>query len=248
MTLETTLDQLQTQLEELQRVYQQDSQVCEDSLREVLFQHLTQENVLHPMDKIKGGQWSFSLLRHVPDSQYPKEMFTLYHDTSYGESEYKLKMNYYTGGSTGIESPWELDRLQTVGHMAGFLADSQKERSLNQALTRIKEDFKPITEKYYNEKRTLDTQIVEIKHQLGELKKAEFYAQVKIGVTFTPPVRIRIKQHVHYTIEKIKLHRFTYSGKSAEVEITLLHSTNSFIEKIKTEVLDGLSSQPYTVS
>jgi len=246
------LQERKTQLEESKQTlgqnYYQQSESAAKELRETVLNFFTKEGVLKEGDTIRGGGYSFSIERPHPGSNYPKEMFSLYHDTAFGEDTYKLKMNYYTGGAVGPDSPWELERLVTLGKAASVLLDTEKELELNLLLTTIKSSLEPITKEYYEKKREIEKEISLIDQELNRQAEAQFLADLTKGVTFQDTQTIHQSTRTYRRVKRLKLIKSTTSGKSIDVMLGDDWGERDYQERFKIENITPLYNQPYTVS
>jgi len=246
------LQERKTHLEELKQTleqnYYQQSESATKQLSETVLSFFQRQGVLTEQDIVKGGGYSFSIQRPHSESNYPKEMFTLYHDIAFREDTYKLKINYYTGGSIGSESPWELTRLATVGRVASILLNKELESELDILLTTIKVSFEPITKEYYEQRGELNKEISLIDQELNRQAEAQFMQDLVKGVTFQDTQTLNQSIRTYYKVRGLKLIKSTASGKSVDVMLSIDESERNYQERFKIENISHLYTKPYTVS
>jgi hypothetical protein len=247
MNLQEQKTQLEASKQTLEQNYYQQSESATKQLSETVLSFFQRQGVLTEQDIVKGGGYSFSIERPHPDHTYPKEMFTLYHDNAFREDTYKLKINYYTGGSIGSDSPWELTRLVTIGRVASILLNKELESELNILLTTIKVAFEPITKEYYKSKGEINQELSLVNQELNRQAEVQFMEDLNKGVTFQNTQILNQSTRTHYRVRGLKLIKYTSSGKSVDV-ILSFDEEKGYQERFKIENLIHLKNQPYTVS
>jgi hypothetical protein len=248
MNLQEKHTQLQEEKQKLSERYYQVSQEAEKQLSDTVLSFFQREGVLTEQDIVKGGGYSFSIHRPHPKSDYPKEMFSLYHDKRYDENNYKLKINYYTGGSVGSDSPWELTRLAILGRVASILLNKELESELDILLTTIKVSFEPITKEYYEKIREIEKELSLIDQELNRQAEAQFLADLTKGVTFQETQTLYQSTRTYHRVRGLKLIKSTTSRKSVDVMLKYDEDERNYQERFKIENIAHLYTQPYTVS
>jgi hypothetical protein len=248
MNLQEQKTQLEASKQTLEQNYYQQSESATKQLSETVLSFFQRQGVLTEQDIVKGGGYSFSIQRPHSESNYPKEMFTLYHDNAFREDTYKLKINYYTGGSIGSDSPWELTRLATIGRVASILLNKELESELNILLTTIKVAFEPITKEYYKSKGEINQELSLVNQELNRQAEVQFLADLTKGVTFQDTQTLNQSTRTYYKVRGLKLIKATSSGKSVDVMLRDDWSERNYQERFKIENLIHLKNQPYTVS
>jgi hypothetical protein len=154
---------------------------------------------------------------HVKDEEgYNKEIFSLYFDERYYQTDPTLRISYY---SSSTNSDFEIDRLILLGKVAQII-----KRSSETILSEIKDARKSNLEEY-NEifKKILgyEKQIREYRDSEFQENKIQIQSQLntKEGITFDLPQHIFLKNTYSPKIDKIRITEV--KGKTCTVAIEM---------------------------
>lgn len=167
--------------------------------------------VLQPEDFIFGSEY-FRIERAHPEYSYQKEMFTVQVSNGWNQKEWKVGLNYYTGGD--IMSDWELTRLETLGKVAALLRDHKQDliNSLNNL--DLHKDIRVEVYKIENELRALENLQRE-----EEKQKAINHLLSGEVIEFETPEYITLGFSHETRAKKIQVIEQTSSGKTVVVMV-----------------------------
>lgn len=243
-----TVQELNAEIDQLEKQISKEQKILERDIQNFIGDLLKSHYIINEGDEVQSGE-DYSYVKRVhPEVAYTKEMFTLYHSSKFGEGD-EVEVNYYTGGATN--STWELNRLVTLGKMAGFLENKETYSKLNDGIVKLKSITKPVVKELYSKKFELEKQATQIAIEEERQNKEQFLQDLKQGVEFKEPVSFGNTSRAFNGVVGLKVTSTTASGKTAQLEITLKDWRGDIYTlkaKMKVESFEDLHTKAYTVS
>ena len=201
-------------------------------------------------DQVVSTEDYTEILRPHPEVTYNKNIFTLYHNKSWGRENPDTTVSYYTGGATN--DSWELKRLVSLGRMAEVLASEEFYSTLNDGIQKIKDIHKPHISNWVKHIFNLEKRSTEIELEIKRKNKEKFLQDLLKGVEFEKGVSFGNTTKSFNGVVNLKVEQYSATGKTADIQVKMVTWSGEPYElkvnKMKVDAFDSLYSTQYTVS